>query len=208
MRGRGTGDYFQHIADYLVKQSDFVNLVDTIKLLSPLNFDCSKNDFKMLCLSIQVVEEFNELIIAASKNYDSTHNTGILVPPTTYKNQISFCSKFLHFQKPESFFIIDTYTFEASTQLFSPCCRGSVNLYSALIEKNERLLFENKFNSICAEAQSCTSISTVMDNYHLHVQRSYSLGVILKDIEKYYSITKSPNITYPRLTDIVFQHIL
>lgn len=206
-RGRGTGDYFKHIASYLVTQPAFLNLVKKIKSLTPLKFDSSAPDFNNLCLSVQCVEELNELIIVASKKYDSVYNPGILCPPTVYKNQISFCSKFLHFQAPENFFIIDTFTYAAGKQLFSTSCKGAVNLYSVPITCVERYGFSNELSHAFASATKCPSSSPIIDEYKNHVKRSYALGVILKEIEKMYSVLKSPLVTYPRLTDIIFQNV-
>ena len=202
--GRGTGDYFKHIANYLVAQQAFVDLVNKIKSLAPLNFDCNTNDFLNLCLSVQCVEELNELIISASKDFDLKYNKGIDFSKTIYKNQVSFCSKFLHFQMPESFFIIDSVTFEAGKQLFSTNCRGTVKLYGTPITNAERLLFFEAFSRTLVNAANCANTSSVVDDYKEHVKRSYALGVILK----MYSIPKSPFVTYPRLTDIIFQNVL
>lgn len=207
-RGRGTGDYFKHIANYLISQPDFINLVSKIKSLTPLKFDCSLSDFSNLCLSVQCVEELNELIISASKNFDFKYNKGINFSKTVYKNQISFCSKFLHFQAPKNFFIIDTFTYEAGNQIFSTACKGAVNLYSIPITNTERNAFSNELSHAFASATKCPSSSSIIDDYKNHVKRSYALGVILKEIEKMYSILKSSNVTYPRLTDIIFQNVL
>lgn len=202
--GRGTGDYFNHIGSYLTSLATFQNLVSKIKTISPLNFDCSTNDFSTLCLSVQCVEELNELIKAASEDFDRKYNKGINFLQTVYKNQVSFCSKFLHFQMPEIFFIIDTYTFEAGKQLFSTSCRGTVKLYGTPITNGERLLFFDAFSRTFANATNCANTSSVVDDYKEHVKRSYAFGVILK----MYSIPKSPFVTYPRLTDVIFQNVL
>lgn len=206
--GRGTGDYFTHIASYLVKQPAFINLVGGIRSLPPLKFDCSANDFSILCFTVQCVEDLNEWIKAASEDFDRTYNPDIDFSKTGYKNQISFCSKFLHFQKPECFFIIDTFTFEAGKQLFTTSCKGTVKLYGTPITNGERLLLSNELSRIFANAPSCANISSVIADYKEHVKRSYALGVILKGIGKTYSISKSSLVTYPRLTDIVFQNVL
>ena len=206
--GRGTGDYFNHLGVYLTSLPDFQNLVSKIKTIAPLNFDCSTNDFSTLCLSVQCVEELNELIKAASEDFDRQNNKGINFSQTEYKNQISFCSKFLHFQMPESFFIIDTYTFEAGKQLFSMRCRCTTKLYNVLIGKTESLAFDNELSCIFKNTPKCKTISSAVDDYKAHVKMSYALGVILKKIEKLYSISKSSNATYPRLTDIIFQNVL
>lgn len=203
--GRGTGDYFNHIGSYLTLLPAFQNLVSKMTTIAPLSFNCSANDFSNLCLSIQCVEELNELIISASKDFDRNYNKGINFSQTEYKNQISFCSKFLHFQMPESFFIIDTYTFEAGKQLFSTGCKNAVSLYTSPIGRPERLLFSSRLSQIFANVPKCSSAA---NDYVDHVKRSYALGVILKDIEKMYSVSISPFVTYPRLTDIILQHVI
>ena len=132
----------------------------------------------------------------------------MLCPPTTYVNQISFCSKFLHFQKPKNFFIIDQFTAEGAKQLFSTRCRRICNIDSKEINSSARNAFSNEFENVFKNAPPCSTTSSDILNYKLHVQRSYALGVILKKTEKYYSITKTPLVTYPRLTDIIFQKVI
>ena len=46
---------------------------------------------------------FNEMLKAASEQYDREHNASIY-ESLVYRNQISFCSKFLHFHVPYSIF--------------------------------------------------------------------------------------------------------
>ena len=206
--GRGTGDYFNHIGSYLALLPAFQTLVSKIKTIAPLNFNCSTKDFSNLCLSVQCVEELNELIKAASENFDRTYNKGIIFSQTKHKNQISFCSKFLHFQEPESFFIIDSVTLETGKQLFSTRCRSTRKLYNVLIGKSENVAFDNELSCVFKNAPKCKTTSSALGDYKEHVKRSYALGVILKKIEKMYSISKSSNVTYPRLTDIIFQKVL
>ena len=109
---------------------------------------------------------------------------------------------------PENFFIIDTYTFEAGKQLFSTRYRCTTKFYNALIGNQERLVFYNELSHALENISECKTAPSIVDDYKDHVKRSYVLGVILKKIEKLYSISKSSNVTYPRLTDIVFQNIL
>lgn len=208
IRGRGTGDYFKYIASYLISQPAFLTLVCKIKSLTPLKFDSSASDFDNLCLSVQCVEELNKLIKEASEKFDRQYNKYINFAKTEYKNQISFCSKFLHFQAPENFFIIDTFTYEAGKQLFCTACRGEVKLYSVTITHDERQKFSNSLSHAFASAPKCRCSSPIIDDYKEHVKRSYALGVILKEIGRIYSISKSPLVTYPRLTDIVLQNVL
>ena len=206
--GRGTGDYFQHIADYITKSSTFHSILAKIKSLTPLSFNCSASDFSNLCVSVQCVEEFNELIKEASRDYDLVYNPGLLCPPTTYVNQISFCSKFLHFQNPENFFIIDHFTSEGAKQLFSTRCNKNCKLDTELINLTIRNAFSNEFENVFKNVTPCSTTSSDILDYKVHVQRSYALGVILKEIGKRYSIFKTPLVTYPRLTDIIFQKVI
>ena len=207
-RGRGTGDYFEHIAKYIVSHPDYITIISKIKSLTPLKFDCSPSDFSNLCISVQCVEEFNELIKEASKDYDKTYHKKLSFSLTTYVNQISFCSKFLHFQMPINFFIFDHFTAEGAKQLFSTPCRKKCNLDTEEINSIIRKAFSNKFKNVFKNVTPCSITSNDILDYKLHVQRSYALGVILKKIEKQYSITKPPLVTYPRLTDIIFQQVI
>lgn len=205
-KGRGTGDYFAYVAKYIVNDARFVNLVSNVRQLTALQFDCSATDFSNLCTSIKCVEILNELIVEASKDYDAKSNPK--VTNSTYKNQISFCSKFWHFQSPENFFIIDQYTEYGANQLFSTNCKKLVDLYGNQIKSNERKTFANKHNTVFSNSLNYSRNSNTINAYQKHAMYSYSLGVILKRIANLYSITKSPNVTYPRLTDIVFQNVL
>lgn len=203
--GNGTGDYFKHIADYLVKNNNYNALCNILSALQPLAFNCSQNDFDNLVLSVQCVEDFNELIIEASKDYDRKYNPSITAD---YKNQISFCSKFLHFQVPDSIFIIDHYTKEGAKQLFSTQCQKFVKLCNIPIDNSVRFMFSNTIKSTFAAAKSNFTVSYSLRDYVTHVKRSYTLGCILKEIEQESAIMKGCNISYPRLTDIIFQSIV
>lgn len=206
--GRGTGDYFQHIANYIISRPAFAIILSKMKFLTPLKFNCSPSDFSCLCTSIQCVEEFNELVKEASKDYDAKYNPTITSPPTIYVNQISFCSKFLHFHMPENFFIIDRFTEEGAKQLFSTQCRKKCNLDTEEINSTVRKAFSDEMDNTFKNIPPCSITSADILDYKIHVMRSYALGVVLKRIESCYSITKTPLVTYPRLTDIIFQKVL
>lgn len=203
--GNGTGDYFKHIANYLVKNNNYNDLCNKLAALPPLAFNCSQNDFDNLALSIQCVEDFNGLVIKAAKDYDRKYNPSITAD---YKNQISFCSKFLHFQVPDSIFIIDHYTKEGAKQLFSTQCQKFVKLCNIPIDNSVRFMFSNTIKSTFAAAKSNFTVSYSLRDYVTHVKRSYTLGCILKEIEQESAIMKGCNISYPRLTDIIFQSIV
>ena len=207
-RGRGTGDYFQHIANYIISRPAFAIILSKMKSLAPLKFDCSPSDFSYLCISVQCVEEFNELVKEASKDYDAKYNPSIISPPTIYVNQISFCSKFLHFQMPENFFITDQFTEKGAKQLFSTKCKKECNLDKEKINSMVRKGFSDEMDNTFKNIPPCSITSADVFDYKIHVMRSYALGVVLKKIECCYSITKTPLVTYPRLTDVIFQKVI
>lgn len=207
-RGRGTGDYFGHIAETLVKDEKYIKLCDNIQNILDLNFDSSEQDYYVISSTIQCIQKLNECIKIASEKFDRSHNKDIDFQNTEYKNQISFCSKFLHFQKPQSFFIIDQYTMEGAKQLFVPACKKEVSLYTQVITKEVRESFKAKLITSLKGANITVSQEDEVKKYILHVKRSYALGCILKDIETEFTISKGANISYPRLTDIIFQSIV
>lgn len=196
VHGNGTDIYFQHIADYLVKDPDFINLVNQINALQPLQFNCSQDDFDKLNISIECVEKLNALIKKASLSFGGID----------YKNQISFCSKFLHFQAPENFFIFDQYTKANAKNLFQTQNNDVCNVAygkDILVKVADKKLISDMLTDIFNGVTL-----TILKDYTEHVKRSYALGVILKCVESNYKVSKPSNITYPRLTDIIFQNIL
>ena len=207
-RGRGTGDYFSHIAKSLIDDNKYIKLCEKISKIQAVEFDRTEQDYLIIDQIIQCTNELNQYIKSASKKFDETNNEDIDFQNTGYKNQISFCSKFLHFQKPKTFFIIDQYTMEGAKQLFVPSCRKKVKLRTESIRKEIRELFQEKLCAASDNANHKFPRDDEMKNYILHLERSYALGCVLKDIEERFSISKGVEISYPRLTDIIFQHVI
>ncbi len=142
----GNGDFFAEIADYIVKpkgksREDLAKLKDCLEKLSsyekqPYNFDFSKNsanceDLQRLICVVQSVSLFNRLIKRASERFDCVpgdnihkiapkhSKSGVEEKEYVYcKNQISFCSKFLHFFFPNSVFIIDQFSEKGAKIIF------------------------------------------------------------------------------------------
>ena len=107
-RGDGTGKYFRETAAFLCNDGHYPKLTACLKELSPLRFDGTPGDIERLKQGIMCVALFNEMFKAASEQYDRKHNAGIY-ESLVYRNQVSFCSKFLHFHVPHSIFIIDRF---------------------------------------------------------------------------------------------------
>ena len=131
--GDGTGKYFEEIGNYIVKDSRYERLISMAKVLQTgYKFDGSSADLELLGKSIEIVELLNQMVKDASREYDSKYNPKI-VNSVNYKNQISFCSKFLHFHCPHTVFIIDHFTQEASHLLLSMRSKKQLHIGEANI---------------------------------------------------------------------------
>lgn len=121
----GKGDYFTNIAKYITtspKFSEFKKIVDDSKNAAYI-YDGSENDIALLCNGIYAVHLFNQLIREASEDYDELNdenNPDAVIAKKAKarcKNQISFCSKFLHFCCPNIVFIIDQCSYDGAKRL-------------------------------------------------------------------------------------------
>ena len=115
----GKGRYFISIARNIVNSTEFAALLDIVSTVkgSTYNYDHSDNDIAALSKGIYAVYLYNELIRNASEEFDGLNATddpkasAAKAAGARCKNQISFCSKFLHFCCPGIVFIIDQYSF-------------------------------------------------------------------------------------------------
>ena len=122
----GKGGYFISIARDIVKSSKFkylLKIVSTVKG-STFSYDNSDIDIAALSNGIYAVYLYNNLIRNASEEFDGLNASNnpeasvAKVAGARCKNQISFCSKFLHFCCPNIVFIIDQYSLEGGKKLF------------------------------------------------------------------------------------------
>lgn len=195
--GDGTGKYFDEIGEYIADDERYKDLVSSLnELQCKYKFDGSGNDFNLLKKAAETVDLLNETVKSASEKYDNENNPKIR-GNVEYRNQISFCSKFLHFHCPDTVFIIDGFTKKAATRLFA--VNSIKKLYLGKQEISEGLKNELKSYSPKFSASYSGNIS----EYVHFCEKSYALCRYIKD-----SGLDISNITYyPRTSDMVFQNI-
>lgn len=198
-RGDGTGKYFKYVAEYIIKNyksNDFWNKY--MPFNAPYKFDNSKEDIEKLELSIKIVGELNELIKKASENFDANYNK-ILNGKVDYINQISFCSKFLHFHFPHSVFIFDSFTFKSGKQLCSKYRKGNFHLEN---EDDEILnTIKGAIDKYKVSINKATN-NNELNKYITHCINSYMLCCFIKN-----DLNIGSQISYPRMSDRILQHI-
>lgn len=108
----GKGSFFASIAENMINDNRFGLLCGLISELKNASFNCDEIDIAVLAKSVYAVSLLNELIRCASEAFDGLYavNDKRNKSDIRCKNQISFCSKFLHFHCPQTVFIIDQYS--------------------------------------------------------------------------------------------------
>lgn len=117
--GDGQGGFFEKIAAILPdcpEKSLFETSFDRLKS-SCFKWDLSDDDVALLRHSILSVLYLNKMIKDATVGADDATDY-IQNKKAKIRNQISFCSKFLHFHLPHHVFIIDSYSAMGSKHLF------------------------------------------------------------------------------------------
>ena len=214
--GDGTGEYFKKIAENILKNVAKANNTITI-LENNYYFDFSDRDCEILFTGINGVLQFNKLIVSASKNYDGDDFTN----KVNYKNQISFCSKFLHFHFPDTIFIIDSLSKMGASYMFSKGTRtnaeikwqtdrvsilnesspkGATNIlfeYEPYIANNKN--FEKEFTKKLKESK----LDLHGIEYAQHCLRAYKTACLFK----MYLGKNVPSCSYPRIVDTLLLKI-
>ena len=117
--GDGQGGFFEKIAAILPdcpEKNLFETSFDRLKS-SCFKWDLSDDDVTLLRHSILSVLYLNKMIKDATVGADDATDY-IQNKKAKIRNQISFCSKFLHFHLPHHVFIIDSYSAMGSKHLF------------------------------------------------------------------------------------------
>ena len=214
--GDGTGEYFKRIAENILNNA--VNANNTINILkNNYSFDFSARDCAILFSGINGVLQFNKLIVSASKYYDGDE----FANKVNYKNQISFCSKFLHFHFPHTVFIIDSFSKMGASYLFSKGTRTNAEIkwqtervsifnesfpkgatsilleYEPYIANNKN--FEKEFTKKLKEAK----LDSHGIEYAEHCLRAYKTACLFK-----MHLGKNvPSCSYPRIVDTLLLKI-
>ena len=212
--GDGTGDFFYKVAEYIQKDKRYHELKNDLFNIrnERYYYNGGADDQAQLITSISCVAAFNEMIKKASKKYDKEENKDSLIDfeqDLTYKNQISFCSKFLHFHAPNIFFIFDQFSRDGSCLL----CGKKVRRTACLKEGNVTIDGEVKsaINTCSKSVEiSLNDIQVEMDDsakksikeYLFHCVRAYQLGCFIRKIS--YSLSDSLPFPTPRAIDTIF----
>ena len=207
-RGDGTGKYFRETAAFLCNDGRYPKLTACLQELFPLRFDGTPGDIERLKQGIVCVALFNEMLKAASEQYDRKHNAGIY-ESLVYRNQISFCSKFLHFHVPHSIFIIDRFTKEGGRFLCSTWTQKNAGLEDCgvVIDKTVREAVNASYPQfkIVFGTGVGDDAKRAVEEYIAHCLRSYRFGRFLHD--RLDLSTDNAACSFPRMIDSIFQRI-
>lgn len=213
-QGDGTGEYFYEIAKSIMRnqENDFFPNDDSCN--DEYSFDFSNNDLELLKNAIEAVSNFNKKIKIASEAYD-----GGILDSEYYKNQVSFCSKFLHFHYPNSIFIIDSTVYEGAKYLWSTRSKSDAIISGEVCVKNKGVSakekglykifnnpkyidFENDITSFTETVCDCKKARDCIKEYGKHCLRAYMTGCLIKHCCK-----ETPKSNYPRVIDTFLQKV-
>ena len=218
-------------------------------------FDASESDKKLLISAISAVAYLNEAIRRSSERFDGVplknykindsylkaeyrcENIGILsklnskkeivTEPIRVKNQISFCSKFLHFHFPHTVFIIDQYSIDGGKRLvkfdddnMKKGFLGEIEISKDVAKKIGKCGFSDETCKEIKESISCSSSKKVdnsdseeqsLSDYIAHCLRAYAFCCFLKseaeDITPRAQGADKSIESFPRLADAVFMSV-
>lgn len=208
VRGDGTGQFFYETAASVLNDKRYPELLEKLKTLqSPYCYDGGEKDARHLINAVETVALYNEMVKDASRAYDTKVNPE-QVDNFNYRNQISFCSKFLHFHARQSVFIIDSFSSERAGWLLNGSRTKSVVIRDN--GKNIPIEDEDRREIAATKIQPDTSVITSMklsdsdtaesiSKYLDHCVRSYRLGCYLKH--------KICPAVIPRAVDAIFLQI-
>lgn len=223
----GKGGYFISIARDIVKAPKFKSLLKIVSTVkgSTYSYDNSDSDIDALSNGIYAVYLYNHLIRNASEEFDGlnvSNNPEVSAAKAAgarCKNQISFCSKFLHFCCPGIVFIIDQYSleggkrviplkklssdpkFESASKKLDPL--ESVNLKDAYKDVLKKVIDRLKaVDSNLFENDSISDEEEKILSYIQHCTRAYCVAQYLNDVKDQSNLTVTP-----RLIDDLFLRI-
>lgn len=218
----GKGDYFFAIAEYITGQEAFEKLFNIIFEIRDLSLTFASpifteaegervysDDIKLLAKGVAAVYLFNNLIRRASEDFDEvTPGSPEWEKGARCKNQISFCSKFLHFHCRNIVYIIDQYSLIGGKvavpsqnlgklPLFKPgrdmddrpikVCKGTISGYDevrdGLKTEFKKIVTIDRAEQETVEARD-TEDEEKFDSYLDHVSRAYCTARYLHGKEK------------------------
>lgn len=225
----GKGGYFISIARDIVKSPKFKSLLKIVSTVkgSTYSYDNSDRDRDIAALSngIYAVYLYNNLIRNASEEFDGLNASNnpkasvAKVAGARCKNQISFCSKFLHFCCPGIVFIIDQYSFEGGKRViplrklsYDPKFEIAPKDFVSLEPVNLKDDYNNVLGKVTDQLKSVDPNlfeNDIISNeeekilsYIQHCTRAYCVAQYLNDVKDQSNLTVTP-----RLIDDLFLRI-
>lgn len=224
----GKGGYFISIARDIVKSPKFSSLLNIVSEVKGFtySYDNGESDIARLSNGIYAVYLYNNLIRDASEEFDGLNASdnpkasAAKEAGARCKNQISFCSKFLHFCCPGIVFIIDQYSFEGGKRVI-PLGKLSYNpKFETASKELVPLNFENlkdSYNGVLSNVRNVIKQLNTVDlfendtvsdeeekirSYIEHCTRAYCVAKYLNDVKDQINLTVTP-----RLIDDLFLRI-
>lgn len=223
----GKGGYFISIAKDMIKHPEFNDLLTIVNDLKGLTykFDNSDCDVASLSNGIYAVLLYNKLIRNASEEFDglnASDNPEAIAAKKAgarCKNQISFCSKFLHFCCPGIVFIIDQYSREGGKRVipsgklsydpkFETASKELVPLDSVNLKDNHEYVSDKVTDQLKALDSNLFKNDKTSDeegkirSYVDHCTRAYCVAKYLNDTNCQHDLTVTP-----RLIDDLFLRV-
>ncbi len=223
----GKGDYFISIARDIAKSPKFRSLLETVNAVKGFtySYDNGESDIAALSNGIYAVYLYNNLIRDASEEFDGLNASddpeasAAKEAGARCKNQISFCSKFLHFHCPGTVFIIDQYSLEGGKRViplgklsydpkFEIASKELVSLESVNLKDAYKDVLKNVIKQLNSVDHNLFENDTVSDeeekirSYIEHCTRAYCVAKYLNDVKDQINLTVTP-----RLIDDLFLRI-
>ena len=224
----GLGDFFWNLAVRMTSTEEYDTFRTEICNINTKNYeyDRSDEDIELLIASVRCVKTLNEMIMKAIQTMDESE---------AVRNNVSFCSKFLHFLVPDVFFIIDSYSNNGGKALFKKKDKMYLKITGNSVEDQIEIgdeaiklfkdfyIFGDPSRQVIDEVgwnkrllppqKKISEYSSAEKNireYWHHVTRGYSLAYWLKKKQKKCApqINGDPSSCYmPRLVDSILMRI-
>lgn len=226
----GKGGYFISIANHMTdveKSPSFKHLFETVNELKGLTYKYNNvdEDIDALSKGIYAVYLYNNLIRDASEEFDGLNTSNNPKAITAKKagarckNQISFCSKFLHFHCPGIVFIIDQYSLEGGKRViplrklsYDPKFEIAPKDFDSLDTVNLKDDYNNVLGKVTDQLKSVdpnlfendiiSDEAEKIKSYIEHCTRAYCVAKYLNNAKDQSSLTVTP-----RLIDDLFLRI-
>ena len=203
----GSGNFFNELTCQAVKNKTYKIMYDELKNIEneKYHYHDNSHDYELLSKSLVCVSLFNQVLVEAICSLDEGKAIELLddTERANFRDNYSFCSKFLHFVLPDIFFIKDTISFD-----------GAKKFYKILNEK-EVHDEPKQWAKESVKQINVTLIEKTRNNtkdYASHIFREYEIALVLNrnnikpiaQVKEYLNKTNNdPVCSMPRLVDAV-----